>query len=50
LIKDHRTGLESSRVNDILDGEIDTFIRGFLLARWEGTLSSGTGQDDLPDD
>jgi peptide chain release factor 2 len=49
LIKDHRTGLESSRVNDILDGEIDTFIRGFLLARWEGTLGSGTGHDDLPE-
>ncbi|MHB1731798.1 MAG: peptide chain release factor 2 [Leptospirillum sp.] len=50
LIKDHRTGLESSRVNDILDGEIDTFIRGFLLARWEGTLGSGSSHDDLPED
>ncbi len=50
LIKDHRTGMESSRVNDVLDGEIDSFIRGFLLARWEGTLGDGKGNDALPDE
>jgi len=48
IVKDHRTGIESSRVDEILDGKIDPYIRGFLLARWEGKLFTGKG-DDLPD-
>lgn len=44
LIKDHRTGMETGKVTETLDGEIDLFIRGFLLSRWEGTLP-GNSQD-----
>jgi peptide chain release factor 2 len=47
IVKDHRTGIESSRVDEVLDGKIDLYIRGYLLARWEGKLFSG--KDDLPD-
>ncbi|MCL5953124.1 MAG: peptide chain release factor 2 [Nitrospirae bacterium] len=47
IVKDHRTGIESSRVDEVLDGKIDLYIRGYLLARWEGNLFSG--KDDLPD-
>jgi len=33
LIKDHRTGFESGNVNAVLDGDIDTFIKEYLLYR-----------------
>lgn len=32
MVKDHRTGLERSNVQAVLDGEIDDFIRAFLQA------------------
>lgn len=30
MVKDHRTGVESSNVNSVMDGDIDIFINGFL--------------------
>ena len=30
LIKDHRTNYETSNVNKVLDGDIDTFIDNYL--------------------
>ena len=33
LAKDHRTGTERGDVQKILDGDIDEFIKTFLLAR-----------------
>ena len=32
LVKDHRTGVEKGNTDAILDGDIDDFIRAFLLA------------------
>ncbi len=34
LVKDHRTGEETSNVEKVLDGDISRFIRAYLL--WEG--------------
>lgn len=48
MIKDHRTGLETGKVSEVLDGELDGFIRGFLLAKWEGTLPGNTQDIPLP--
>jgi peptide chain release factor 2 len=31
LVKDHRTGVEMGDVDAVLDGDLDKFIRGFLL-------------------
>ena len=31
LVKDHRTNEESGNVNDVMDGNIDNFIRAYLL-------------------
>ena len=31
MIKDHRSGLENSNAQEVLDGEIDNFIQGNLL-------------------
>jgi peptide chain release factor 2 len=33
LVKDHRIGLEIGNVNEVLDGGIDPFIEGVLLAK-----------------
>jgi peptide chain release factor 2 len=31
LVKDHRTNVETSDVHGVMDGEIDDFIRSYLL-------------------
>jgi len=31
LVKDHRTGVETSNTQAVLDGEIDMFIEAYLL-------------------
>ncbi len=36
LVKDHRTNVETSNVQAIMDGEIDLFINGFLQAKSDG--------------
>jgi peptide chain release factor 2 len=41
LIKDHRTKLERGDVQKVLDGDLDPFIRAYLLHR----LSDGNGAD-----
>jgi peptide chain release factor 2 len=33
LVKDHRTSLEKSNVDAVLDGEIDEFIEGYLMKK-----------------
>jgi peptide chain release factor 2 len=45
MVKDHRTGAETSNVQDVMDGSIDMFIqaklRGEKAAKGEGTDSEG---------
>jgi peptide chain release factor 2 len=31
MVKDHRTNIETAKINEIMDGELDSFIRAFLL-------------------
>ena len=40
LVKDHRTKFEMGDVDRVLDGDLDPFIRNFLLARRKGTLGN----------
>ena len=35
LVKDHRSKHETSNINLVMDGEIDNFIRNYLLYRME---------------
>ncbi len=39
LIKDHRTGLERGDVEAVLNGDLDSFLRGFLL--WQHGQKNG---------
>lgn len=41
LVKDLRTGVQTSQVDDVLDGDLDLFIRAYLLGR-----GGGAGGDD----
>ena len=35
MVKDHRTKYETSNITSVMDGNIDKFIRKFLLNRME---------------
>ena len=48
MAKDHRTKVEVGDVDKVLDGYLEPFLRGYLLAKRRGTASSG-GDDDLAD-
>jgi peptide chain release factor 2 len=39
LVKDHRTDVEEGNTQAVLDGELDAFIRAYLLAKAAGNLS-----------
>ena len=47
LIKDHRTKEEVGDVNRVLDGDIDVFIKSYLMKRSSGTLGQAAPDDDL---
>ena len=46
LIKDHRTKFEMGDVDRVLDGDVDPFIRAFLLARAGKTVAVRAGAPD----
>jgi len=43
MVKDHRTGVETSDVTEVMDGDIDAFIHGKL----RGLVNRKGGDDDL---
>ncbi len=45
LVKDVRSSLETGNVDAVLDGDIDAFIEGYLLAAAGGTLHKGGAVD-----
>jgi peptide chain release factor 2 len=46
MIKDHRTKMEVGDVNRVLDGDLDAFIKTYLLRKSEGTLGQAAPGDD----
>jgi peptide chain release factor 2 len=45
MVKDHRTRVEVGDVNRVLDGDVDGFIKSYLMKKANGTL----GTPDVPD-
>ena len=46
MIKDHRTKMEVGDVNRILDGELDPFIKTYLLKKASGTLGDPVAAEE----
>jgi peptide chain release factor 2 len=47
MIKDHRTKVEVGDVNRVLDGDLDAFIKTYLMQRASGTLGSPSPVEDV---
>jgi peptide chain release factor 2 len=46
LIKDHRTKYQESQVQKVLDGDVEPFIRTYLMQKASGTLGQATPDDE----
>jgi peptide chain release factor 2 len=47
LVKDLRTKEQTGDVNRVLDGDIDVFIKSYLMKKAAGALSSGAPDEDV---
>lgn len=47
MVKDHRTAFQTNQINDVMDGDLDSFIMSYLKAQLSGTLG---GQVEAGDD
>src|SRR5215204_1621453 len=47
MAKDHRTKEQLGDVNRVLDGDIDVFIKSYLMKKSSGTLGQAAPDDDL---
>ena len=47
MVKDHRTKEQVGDVNRVLDGDIDVFIKSYLMKKSNGTLGQVTPDDDV---
>jgi peptide chain release factor 2 len=47
LVKDHRTKEQVGDVNRVLDGDIDVFIKAFLMKKSSGTLGEAAEDEDV---
>jgi peptide chain release factor 2 len=47
IAKDHRTKVEVGDVDKVLDGFLEPFLRGYLLAKRRGTDNGASPDDDL---
>jgi len=46
MIKDHRTKMQVGDVNRVLDGDLDEFIKTYLMKKASGTLGAPGGDDE----
>lgn len=46
MVKDHRTKYEVGDVNRVLDGDVDEFIKAYLMAKASGTLGQAAPADE----
>jgi peptide chain release factor 2 len=48
IAKDHRTKVEVGDVDKVLDGYLEPFLRGYLLAKRRGTATGGDDDLEIP--
>jgi peptide chain release factor 2 len=46
MVKDHRTKLEVGDPNRVLDGDVDGFIKTYLMKKANGTLGAADAADE----
>jgi peptide chain release factor 2 len=46
MIKDHRTKVQRGDVDRVLDGDLDEFIKVYLMQKASGTLGQAEATDD----
>jgi len=46
MVKDHRTKFQVGDVNRVLDGDLDDFIKAYLLKKAMGKLETATAADE----
>jgi peptide chain release factor 2 len=46
MVKDLRTRVETGDVNRVLEGDLDPFIKAYLMQRAAGTLGSAPQDDE----
>jgi len=46
MVKDHRTKMQVGDVHRVLDGDLDAFIKHYLMAKAAGTLGQAAPDDD----
>ena len=46
MVKDHRTKFQVGDVNRVLDGDLDDFIKAYLLKKAMGKLEAAEPDDD----
>jgi len=47
MIKDHRTKYQEGQVDKVLNGDIEPFIKTYLMRKSSGTLGQGAADDDV---
>jgi peptide chain release factor 2 len=46
MVKDHRTKEQVGDINRVLDGDLDVFIKAYLMKKASGTLTQAVADDE----
>ena len=46
MVKDHRTKFSVGNIQGVMDGDLDEFMKAYLIAKWKGLPMDGSGDDE----